>query len=131
MTDSNAEHGQGTYRAFCAYDHRGRAPGCGWQRFVDDEAEAKRLAEKHSESHHADYERRAQKRLVADGGADSGRANPHDARSAFNDLRVALSLIEQAGEQLPNQYQDRAASLHSDVDDLAAEVWSEEVDDDA
>jgi len=45
-----------TYRAFCAYDHRGRAPGCGWERFVESETEAERLAEAHSENHTADYE---------------------------------------------------------------------------
>jgi hypothetical protein len=46
----------GTYRAFCAYDARGRAPGCGWERYVDDEEDAQRLAEKHSKDHYADYE---------------------------------------------------------------------------
>lgn len=55
--EQNDNEAGGTYRVFCAYGHRGREPGCGWERFVDDEAEAKRLAENHREGHQADYER--------------------------------------------------------------------------
>lgn len=53
-----------------------------------------------------------------------------DARAAFGDLSEALDLMEIAGDQLPNRYQDRLAELHSEVDDLAAEVWNQEVEDD-
>lgn len=53
------------------------------------------------------------------------------ARGAFEDLKVALELVESAGDKLPNQYQDRLAELHGEVDDFAAEVWEQEVDSDA
>lgn len=45
------------FRAFCAFDHKGRAPGCGWEGFTDSEATARQKVAKHNESHHADYER--------------------------------------------------------------------------
>lgn len=50
------------------------------------------------------------------------------AMAAFEDLKDALDLMESAAGKLPNRYQDRLAERHGDVDDLAAEVWEQEVD---
>lgn len=45
-----------TYRVFCVRDERGRRPGCGFERYMDGEDEAQRLAKRHSNSHQATYE---------------------------------------------------------------------------
>jgi len=59
-----------------------------------------------------------------------GREELDGARAAFEDLKVALELVESAGDKHPNRYQDQLADLHGEVDDFAAEVWEQEVDDD-
>lgn len=54
---SGEESTVAVYRAFCAYDHEGRAPGCGFEEFGS-RGDAREAAETHSKGRCvADFER--------------------------------------------------------------------------